>query len=54
MPTHSLLIGAPQLMYTAGVTSTCLDARQVLPADWTAMASLVLDIYMHFLPAYQR
>lgn len=21
---------------------------------WTAMASLVLDIYMHFLPAYQR
>ena len=23
-------------------------------ALWTAMASLVLDIYMHFLPAYQR
>ena len=21
---------------------------------WTAMASLILDIYMHFLPAYQR
>jgi hypothetical protein len=21
---------------------------------WTAIASLVLDIYMHFLPAYQR
>jgi hypothetical protein len=21
---------------------------------WTAMASLILEIYMHFLPAYQR
>jgi hypothetical protein len=21
---------------------------------WTAIASLALDIYMHFLPAYQR
>ena len=21
---------------------------------WTSMASLVLEIYMHFLPAYQR
>ena len=21
---------------------------------WTAMASLILEIYMHYLPAYQR
>jgi hypothetical protein len=21
---------------------------------WTSMASLVLEVYMHFLPAYQR
>jgi hypothetical protein len=21
---------------------------------WTAMSSLILEIYMHFLPAYQR
>ena len=21
---------------------------------WTAMASLILEVYMHFLPAYQR
>jgi hypothetical protein len=21
---------------------------------WTSMASLILEIYMHFLPAYQR
>jgi hypothetical protein len=34
-----------------------LEQERIVGSDkvyWTAMASLVLDIYLHFLPAYQR